>query len=159
MPAQPQYGQYNPLIPYQQRLDQMQQQYAPMQSQPPAQPQAAPMMGQVKGWPVSGEDEARRAMVDLDGSVFWFPDVNGGKVYSKQISTTDFSPIFRTYQYVEAPAAPAQPAQFDTSMFAQRDEVEQLRATIATMQETIDHLTAPQPVVTQATTSKEGKTK
>lgn len=153
----PQYGQYNTLAPYQQRLDQMQQQWSSMPQQQPSQPQMQAMPGQVKGWPVSGEDEARRAMIDLDGSVFWFPDVNGGKVYSKQISTTDFSPIFRAYQIVEAPAAQQQSAQFDTSMFAQRDEVEQLKSTIAAMQETIDRLTAP-PLPATAP-AREAKTK
>lgn len=152
----PQYGQYNPLAPYQQRLDHMQQQWGSMQPQQPVQAQTAPMASQVKGWPVSCEEDARRAMIEpMDPSVYFFPDLANGKVYTKQINPETFAPMFRTFQLVDNQPAPVQAAQFDASMFAQRDEVEQLKATIAAMQETIDRLGSLQAA--PAPSAKEGK--
>lgn len=157
MPMQ-QYGQYNALAPYQQRLDMMQQQYGAMQPQQPVQQQMQSNMGQVKGWPVTGEEEARRAMIEpMDPSVYFFPDLANGKVYTKQINPETFAPMFRVFQLVDNQPAPVQPAPIDTSMFAQRDEVEQLRATVASMQETIDQLRSYQHSAPPTPATKEGK--
>lgn len=47
----------------------------------------------LKGRPVSSLDEAKASMIDLDGSLFVFPDIANGKIYTKQImldGTADF---------------------------------------------------------------------
>ena len=40
----------------------------------------------LKGRPVTSLDEAKASMIDLDGSVFIFPDYANGKIYTKQIN-------------------------------------------------------------------------
>lgn len=66
-------------IPFQQnRMEQLQNQYNALYQQQ-AQPQV------IKGRPVSNYDEAKAAMIDLDGSLFMFPDVANKKIYTKQI--------------------------------------------------------------------------
>lgn len=155
MAAPMNYGQYNALAPYQQRLDMMQQQYGAMQPQQPVQ-QMQPQQqsfSAIKGKPVSGEDEARNTIIDMDGSIFFFPDFANNCIYTKQMNPETFAPIFRVFKIAE-PQPAKEAAQFDTSMFAKHDEVEQLKATIATMQETIDRFTASAP-----TMAKEAKAK
>ena len=66
-------------IPFQQnRMEQLQNQYNALYQQQ-AQPQV------IKGRPVSNYDEAKAAMIDLDGSLFMFPDIANKKIYTKQI--------------------------------------------------------------------------
>ena len=38
----------------------------------------------LKGRPVASLDEVRAIPVDFDGSVFYFPDLANGKIYTKQ---------------------------------------------------------------------------
>ena len=71
--------------PYQQqmmqgRLNQMEQQY---NNQMMYQQNNNQQM--IKGRPVSSYDEAKASMIDLDGSLFVFPDVANKKIYTKQI--------------------------------------------------------------------------
>lgn len=142
------YGQYNTLAPYQQRLDQMQQQYQqPMQNQPfqNQQPQQQPPMN-IKGWPVASEDDARKAMIELDGTVFLFPDVQNGRVYSKQINTADFSPIFRTYQLVDTQERQEVSAP-DMTGFVSRQDFDQ---TVQSLKEEIERLSAVSAVSASA---------
>lgn len=40
----------------------------------------------IKGRPVSSFEEARAAQIDLDGSLFVFPDIGNKKIYTKQIN-------------------------------------------------------------------------
>lgn len=40
----------------------------------------------LKGRPVTSLEEARAAQIDFDGSVFFFPDIANGKIYTKQIN-------------------------------------------------------------------------
>lgn len=79
----------------------------------PMQPQPAPQIQQpqqvqqtqpppLKGWQVSSQEEARRAMIDPDGSLFVFPDVSTGAIYTKQINPVDFSAVFRIYHIAQA---------------------------------------------------------
>lgn len=153
-----QYGQYNPLAPYQQRLDMMQQQYGAMQQQQPVQPapqQQSSFQG-IKGKPVSGEEEARNTIIDMDGSIFFFPDFGANCIYTKQMNPETFAPIFRIYKISESQPVKEIP-QFDASIFAKQDEVEQLKATISSMQETIDRITAP--TIVNPILEKEAKAK
>lgn len=73
-------GFYNPMLNAQQRLNQMEQQYPqfannnPMFQNPqPMQNQMQPISNILKGRAVTSIDEAKAAMIDLDGSVFVFP--------------------------------------------------------------------------------------
>lgn len=50
----------------------------------------------IKGRPVSSYDEAKASMIDLDGSLFVFPDVANKRIYTKQIML-DGSADFRVY--------------------------------------------------------------
>ncbi len=79
----------------------------------PMQPQPAPQIQQpqqvqqtqpppLKGWQVSSQEEARKAMIDPDGSLFVFPDVSTGAIYTKQINPVDFSAVFRIYHIAQA---------------------------------------------------------
>jgi hypothetical protein len=40
----------------------------------------------IKGRPVVSIDEARAAQIDLDGSLYVFPDLGNKKIYTKQIN-------------------------------------------------------------------------
>ncbi len=50
----------------------------------------------LKGRPVSNYEEANERMIELDGTVFVFPDYAHKKIYTKQISI-DGSPIINSY--------------------------------------------------------------
>lgn len=58
------------------------------------------MMQILKGRPVSGMEEARASMIDLDGSMFLFPDIANKMIYTKQINLNG-EPEFKTYKLVE----------------------------------------------------------
>lgn len=141
------YQSYNSLAPYQQRYDQMQQQY-PQNNQQFQTQQTMPV--NIKGWPVASEDDARKAMIELDGSVFIFPDIQNGKVYSKQINTADFSPIFRTYQLVDTQERKAVVP--DMTGYVSRQDFDQ---TVQSLKEEIERFST----ATSKKTTKEADTK
>lgn len=86
---------YNPMYNQQQRLLQMENQmYVPQQPQVLQQNNNL-----IKGRPVTCLDEAKASMIDLDGSVFVFPDLSNGKIYTKQIGN-DGLPMFNIYTRV-----------------------------------------------------------
>lgn len=100
---------YNNMYPYgqpiqqqlaQNRMEQLQQQYNGM-FQPNMQMQQQ-QQNVIKGRPVSGIEEARAAMIDLDGSLFVFTDIANKKIYTKQIQL-DGSAEVKTYKLVEQP--------------------------------------------------------
>lgn len=89
------YGNYNTgygITPYQQqlvqgRINQTEQQYGTYQTNN-YQMQNNQQMGAMqvlKGRPVSSYDEAKASMIDLDGSLFVFPDIANKRIYTKQI--------------------------------------------------------------------------
>lgn len=94
------YGQPIPQQLAQNRIEQLQQQYNGM-FQPNMQMQQQ-QQNVIKGRPVSGIEEARAAMIDLDGSLFVFTDIANKKIYTKQIQL-DGSAEVRTYKLVEQP--------------------------------------------------------
>lgn len=51
----------------------------------------------LKGRPVTSFDEAKASMIDLDGSIFIFPDFASGKIYTKQINM-DGTASIKTYE-------------------------------------------------------------
>lgn len=74
---QPQRSQINPTIPQQQNLF-------------------------LKGRPVSNIEEVRAAAIDFDGSVFFFPDLANGRIYTKQCNI-DGTAAFNMYELKEMP--------------------------------------------------------
>ena len=81
------YQQFNPYAQPFQRLQQLEAQYPQFQQNYPQYPQNYPQQTQLlKGNPVTSIDEARASRIDLDGSLFIFPDVTNKKIYTKQIN-------------------------------------------------------------------------
>lgn len=54
----------------------------------------------IKGRPVSSYDEAKASMIDMDGSMFVFPDIANKRIYTKQIML-DGSAELKVYALVE----------------------------------------------------------
>lgn len=52
-----------------------------------------PQGNNLKGRLVTSLDEAKNAMIDFDGSVFYFPDLAKGKIYTKQINLDGSSTV------------------------------------------------------------------
>lgn len=78
------------MSPYQQqltqnRMEQLQGQYNNMYNQNVMQGQQQHNIQMLKGRPVSSYDEAKAAMIDLDGSMFVFTDIANKRIYTKQI--------------------------------------------------------------------------
>ena len=78
--------------------DLQQQQYGTYQTYQMQQVQ--PQQNQIiKGRPVSSYEEAKASMIDLDGSLFVFPDIANKRIYTKQIML-DGTADFRVYSLV-----------------------------------------------------------
>ena len=79
--------------------------------QPQVQPfqlAAAPAQNYIKGRPVVSIDEARASQIDLDGSLYVFPDLGNKKIYTKQINL-DGTATFNTFE-LAAPGEAPQPS-------------------------------------------------
>lgn len=84
------YSPYGGMSLYQQqltqnRMEQLQGQYNNMYNQNMMQNQQQQNIQMLKGRPVSSYDEAKAAMIDLDGSMFVFTDIANKRIYTKQI--------------------------------------------------------------------------
>lgn len=68
---------------------------------------ASPAPNYIKGRPVVSIDEARASQIDLDGSLYVFPDLGNKKIYTKQINM-DGTASFNVFELAaggqEAPA-------------------------------------------------------
>ncbi len=72
----------------------------------------------LRGRPVASIEEARASMIDLDGSIFYFPSMANNCIYTKQINLDGTSSL-KTYQLVETPT----PAPFpSTTDFVTKEE-------------------------------------
>lgn len=81
----------------QNRINQLEQQYNPYQMYQQTAQQTQQQV--IKGRPVSSYEEAKASMIDLDGSLFVFPDIANGRIYTKQIMM-DGTADFRIYSLV-----------------------------------------------------------
>ena len=95
------YSGYMPPQQYdrmQARLNQMEQQYNAQQNPYMNNTQYGQMSAQqiIKGRPVSSMEEAKASMIDLDGSLFVFPDLANKMIHTKQIMM-DGTAEFKTY--------------------------------------------------------------
>ena len=106
----------------------------PLSSEPapvaaPQQPYSAPtMMSQgnyIKGRPVVSIDEARASQIDLDGSLYVFPDLGNKKIYTKQINM-DGTAAFNVFEL----AAPMEAA--PTPVYVTKDELDEILANFKT---------------------------
>lgn len=63
--------------------------------------QNMPQQITLQGYPVPDETTARNAEVSTNGTISVFPDIQHGKIYTKQLDMNSFAPIFKVYQLVE----------------------------------------------------------
>lgn len=100
----PYFTGYNPQLSPQQRLNMLEQQYSqyPQQLMNMQQVQQTPTNLGLKGRVVTSFEEARAAMIDFDGSVFFFPDISNKKIYTKQINL-DGTATLQTYILLQEP--------------------------------------------------------
>ena len=76
----------------------------------------------IKGRPVSSLEEARVAQVDLDGSVFIFPDLGNKKIYTKRINT-DGTATLNSYSLDMKPVE-------EEKVYATKSDIDELKATL-----------------------------
>lgn len=91
----------NPMMGAQQRLAMLEQQYPQFSQQQPSMNQynqqyPANQQNFIKGRPVANAEEANAAMIDLDGSIFVFPDIKNNRIYTKQLGM-DGNIIFKCF--------------------------------------------------------------
>ena len=67
----------------------------------------------LKGRPVTSLEEARAAQIDFDGSVFFFPDIANGKIYTKQINL-DGTATLKEYKADSVPVKEEQIAESES---------------------------------------------
>lgn len=108
---------------YQRMLQPQQTESAPVaaQQQPYTAPITIPQTNYIKGRPVVSIDEARASQIDLDGSLYVFPDLGNKKIYTKQINmdgTAAFN-VFELSAPVEAAPAP---------IYVTKDELDEILA-------------------------------
>ena len=77
----------------------------------------------LKGRPVASIEEARASQIDLDGSLFVFPDVGNKKIYTKQINL-DGTVSFNTYALKEMEGAQPQSLQNINATYATKEELD-----------------------------------
>lgn len=61
----------------------------------------SPALNYIKGRPVVSIDEARASQIDLDGSLYVFPDLGNKKIYTKQINM-DGTAAFNVFELAAA---------------------------------------------------------
>lgn len=114
----------------------------------PMTPYATPIMSQfnyIKGRPVVSIDEARASQIDLDGSLYVFPDLGNKKIYTKQINM-DGTAAFNVFE-LTTPAEEKAPA----PVYVTRDELDAVLANFkASLVQTKDPeaAAAPKPLKT-----------
>ena len=89
----------------------------PQQSYPA--PIIMPQGNYIKGRPVVSIDEARASQIDLDGSLYVFPDLGNKKIYTKQINM-DGTAAFNVFEL----AAPADCA--PAPVYVTKDELDEI---------------------------------
>lgn len=106
-------------------------------------PQIAPYMNYIKGRPVVSIDEARASQIDLDGSLYVFPDLGNKKIYTKQINM-DGTASFNVFELVEDAPKETAPA----PSYVTRDE---LNAILAEFKLNLVQPSAPQAAAAKPT--------
>lgn len=108
----------------------------PTQAQPA--PQYLVQQNLIKGRPVVSIDEARAAQIDLDGSLYVFPDIGNKKIYTKQINL-DGTATFNVFELApQALLSAEEPKDYVTKT--------QLDAILAEFKESLIQTKNPKPV-------------
>lgn len=86
----------------------------------------------IKGRPVASIEEARAQTIDFDGSIFYFPDLANGKIYTKQINM-DGTSTLNVYEIKEVPVATTEidyitRSEFEQAMAALKDSLTPVQA-------------------------------
>ena len=89
----------------------------PLSAQPYNAPFAPTQANYIKGRPVVSIDEARASQIDLDGSLYVFPDIGNKKIYTKQINM-DGTATFNVFEL----SAPIEQA--PTPVYVTKDELD-----------------------------------
>lgn len=117
--------------------------YPQPQQLPQSMPQSMQQPQQQGGFnvmPVANADEAKAVQTPFDGSILILPNINNGKIYTKQLNMNTGSAIFNEYSIsTPAPAPVAQTAQTVATtapVYATQKELDDLR------QELLDKLNA-----------------
>ena len=122
----------NPYASQMQRLQQMEQQFPQFAQGYPQNPQSYPQL--LKGNPVTSIEEARASRIDLDGSLFVFPDVTNKKIYTKQINLDGTASLIT---YVQE--APSNEQEVGVNSFLTKEDIisleEQIKALNSNMSE------------------------
>jgi hypothetical protein len=104
-------------------------------------------MNYIKGRPVVSIDEARASQIDLDGSLYVFPDLGNKKIYTKQINM-DGTASFNIFE-LTTPVEPAREIAYVT-----KDELDKILAAFkASLVETKTPEPTPAPIKTPVTKS------
>lgn len=130
-------GYLNPFVQPQGIYPQPQQLPQSMQ-QPMQQPQ---QQGGFNVMPVANADEAKAVQTPFDGSILILPNINNGKIYTKQLNMNTGSAIFNEYSISTPVAVAQQPTNANTvatptTVYATQKELDDLR------QELLDKLNA-----------------
>ena len=80
-----------------------------------------PQVNYIKGRPVVSIDEARASQIDLDGSLYVFPDLGNKKIYTKQINM-DGTASFNVFEL----SAPSEEA--PAPIYVTKDELDEILA-------------------------------
>ena len=95
----------------------------------------------IKGRPVVSIDEARASQIDLDGSLYVFPDLSNKKIYTKQINM-DGTATFNVFE-LSSGTAPA-------PVYVTKDELDNILANFkASLTQDKPAEAAPAPAVKQ----------
>jgi hypothetical protein len=86
-------------------------------------PVMMPQTNYIKGRPVVSIDEARASQIDLDGSLYVFPDLGNKKIYTKQINM-DGTAAFNVFELSGANSENPAP----TLAYVTRDELDGILA-------------------------------
>ena len=103
-----------PVAPQEQPVAPTQQAYVPMQ-----------MQNFIKGRPVVSIDEARASQIDLDGSLYVFPDIGNKKIYTKQINL-DGTASFNVFSLDDTPIS--SPSVTQSASYVTRAELDKIIA-------------------------------
>ncbi len=95
----------------------------------------------IQGYPVPDEMTARNATVSTDGNISIFPDIQHGKIYTKQLDMNTFAPIFKVYQLVEQ--------QQNSTNYVCVEEFQKLQNYVADLENKINHIKTVTPFKTQ----------
>ncbi len=95
----------------------------------------------IQGYPVPDEMTARNATVSTDGNISIFPDIQHGKIYTKQLDMNTFAPIFKVYQLVEQ--------QQNSTNYVCVEEFQKLQNCVADLENKINHIKTVTPFKTQ----------